>query len=71
MKPFCQGFVKDLYAFKICGELKMGLAGEDKGESKVETVCGGSGAVVADIKSADLIKAAREDFAALKKLIYD
>ena len=45
MKPFCQGFVKDLYAFKICAELKSGNA-ED-------------------------VKAAREDFAALKKLIYD
>ena len=45
MKPFCQGFVKDLYAFKICSELKSG--------------------------SAEDVKAAREDFAALKKLIYD
>ena len=24
MKPYCQGFVKDLYAFKICAELKTG-----------------------------------------------
>ena len=25
MKPYCQGFVKDLFAFKICAELKTGL----------------------------------------------
>ena len=24
MKPYCQGFVKDLYGFKICAELKTG-----------------------------------------------
>ena len=24
MKPYCQGFVKDLYAFKICAEIKTG-----------------------------------------------
>lgn len=25
MKPYCQGFVKDLFAFKICAELKTGF----------------------------------------------
>nr|MCR4580216.1 hypothetical protein [Treponema sp.] len=57
MKPYCQGFVKDLYAFKICGELKTGLAQAAEGpDSEKATI---------------LIKAAREDFAAVKKLIYD